>query len=83
MKKALRIIGIVVAVLIFLGIAACFIAPKIAKGYVEDHAKELLGRRMQIGDISFNPFRFTFPLKTSPFLNRTIPHGLSHSNSSM
>ena len=63
MKKALRIIGIVVAVLIFLGIAACFIAPKIAKGYVEDHAKELLGRRMQIGDISFNPFRFTFSIE--------------------
>lgn len=63
MKKALRIIGIVVGALIVLGILACFIAPKIAKGYIEDHSKELVGRRMQIGDISFNPFRFTFSIE--------------------
>jgi len=62
MKKALRIIGIVVAVLIVLVIAACFIVPNIAKGYIEDHSKELVGRQMQIGGISFNPFRFTLSI---------------------
>ena len=63
MKKALRIIGIVVAVLLLLVIVACFVAPKIAKGYIEEHSKELVGRQMQIGDISFNPFRFTFSIE--------------------
>ncbi|MEE3340689.1 MAG: AsmA family protein, partial [Hallerella sp.] len=63
MKKALRIIGIVVAVLLLLVIVACFAAPKIAKGYIEEHSKELVGRQMQIGDISFNPFRFTFSIE--------------------
>ena len=59
MKKALRLVGIVAAILVVLVIAACFTAPKIAKGYIEDHSKELVGRRLQIGDISFNPLRFT------------------------
>lgn len=59
MKKAFRILGIILAVLILLVIAACFFAPKIARGYIEEHSKELIGRKMEIGNISFNPFRFT------------------------
>ena len=59
MKKGIRIIGIVLAALLLLFFAACLIAPKFAGRYIEGHSREWIGRKIQIGSISFNPFRFT------------------------
>lgn len=50
---------IVLAVLIVLVIAALKIAPGIAKDYVVEHSEELIGRKMKIADVDFNPFTFT------------------------
>ncbi len=63
MKKAFRIIGICALVLCILFFALCLLAPRIAKGYVESHSKELVGRRVQIESVSFNPFRFSVSVK--------------------
>ncbi len=61
--KALRIVGICAAVLCVLFLALCLFAPRLAKGYVENHSKELIGRRVQIESVSFNPFRFSVSVK--------------------
>jgi len=50
---------IVLAVLIVLVIAALKFAPGIAKNYVVDHSEELIGRKMKIAEVDFNPFTFT------------------------
>ncbi len=50
---------IVLAALIVLVIAALKIAPGIAKNYVVDHSKELIGRKMKIENVEFSPFTFT------------------------
>jgi len=50
---------IVLTVLIVLVIAALKFAPGIAKNYVVDHSEELIGRKMKIADVDFNPFTFT------------------------
>lgn len=63
MKKAFRIIGICAVALCVLFLALCLLAPRIAKGYVESHSKELVGRRVQIESVSFNPFRFSVSVK--------------------
>lgn len=61
--KALRIVGICVAVLCVLFLALCLFAPRLAKSYVENHSKELIGRRVQIESVSMNPFRFSVSVK--------------------
>ncbi len=63
MKKAFRIIGICALVLCVLFFALCLFLPRIARGYVESHSKELVGRRVQIESVSFNPFRFAVSVK--------------------
>lgn len=63
MKKALRIFGIVIAVLIVLLFALSLIAPKIAKGYIEKHSVEWIGRKVEIESVSFNPFRFSLSVE--------------------
>lgn len=63
MKKAFRITGICALVLCVLFFALCLFAPRIAKGYVESHSKEFIGRRVQIESVSFNPFRFSVSVK--------------------
>lgn len=63
MKKAFRFIGICAVALCVLFLALCLLAPRIAKGYVESHSKELVGRRVQIESVSFNPFRFSVSVK--------------------
>lgn len=50
---------IVLAVLIALVIAALKIAPSFAKDYVVEHSEELIGRKMKIAAIDFNPLTFT------------------------
>lgn len=63
MKKALRILGIILAAIIVLLLALSLIAPKVAKGYVEKHSVEWIGRKLEIASISFNPFRFSLSVK--------------------
>lgn len=63
MRKAFCIVGVGLLSLWILFLVAAFFAPKMAKGYVTAHAKEWLGRRVEIGDISFNPFRFSVSVR--------------------
>lgn len=58
MKKAIKIILIVIAALIVLVIAALKLAPGIAKNYVISHSEELIGRKIAIEDVSLNPLNF-------------------------
>lgn len=63
MKKR-YIVLIVLAALIVLFIAALKIAPPIAKNYVVNHSEELIGRKMQIASVDFNPATFTVTVDT-------------------
>ncbi|MCQ2060306.1 MAG: DUF748 domain-containing protein [Fibrobacter sp.] len=58
MKKALKVILIVLAALILLVFAALKIGPSIAKNYIVSHSEELVGRQLSIESISFNPLSF-------------------------
>lgn len=58
MKKAIKIILIVVAALIVLVIAALKLAPGFAKDYVVSHSEELIGRKIAIENLSLNPLNF-------------------------
>lgn len=62
-RKALCVVGVGLLSLWILFLVASFFAPKVAKGYVTAHAKEWIGRRVEIGDISFNPFRFSVSVR--------------------
>ncbi|MCQ2120789.1 MAG: DUF748 domain-containing protein [Fibrobacter sp.] len=58
MKKALKVILIVLAALILLVFVALKIGPSIAKNYIVSHSEELVGRQLSIESISFNPLSF-------------------------
>jgi len=55
-KKALKISGIVLGVILILFIILNFIAGPIAKSYINSHCKELFGRTVKIEKISTNLF---------------------------
>ena len=55
MKKAFKILFVALGGILVLLLLAIFLAPPIAKNYVEKHDKELLGRDLKIGSISVNP----------------------------
>ena len=59
MKKALKIIAIILAALIVLIFAALKLAPGFAKDYVVAHSEEFIGRKVAINNISLEPFSFT------------------------
>lgn len=59
MKKALKIVAIVIAVLVVLIFAALKIAPGFAKDYIVAHSEEFIGRKVAIESISLNPLTFT------------------------
>lgn len=59
MKKALKIIAIVIVVLIVLFFAVLKLAPVIAKNYIVTHSEELIGRKVSIESIGFAPLSFT------------------------
>ena len=63
MKRLLRIVGIFTLALIVLVGAGCFFGPRIAKNYIGKHSVELVGRRIQIESVSFNPFRFALSVR--------------------
>ena len=50
---------IVLAALLVIVIAALKIAPGIAKNYIVEHSEELIGRKMKIENVEFNPLSFT------------------------
>ena len=56
MKKAFKILLILLGVVILLLLAVIFLAAPMTKRYVEKHDKELIGRELTIGDIDVNLF---------------------------
>ena len=59
MKKAIKIIAIIIAALIVLIFAALKFAPGFVKDYVVAHSEEFIGRKVAIENVSLNPFTFT------------------------
>ena len=64
MKKPVKITLIVLGSLIVLYFVALLVAPKIARSYIEDHSKEMIGRSITIKDISLNPFTYVLDVDT-------------------
>ena len=64
MKKPLKITLIVLGSLILLYFVTLLIAPKIARSYIEEHSKEMIGRSITIKDISLNPFTYVLDVDT-------------------
>ena len=64
MKKPVKITLIVLGSLIILYFVALLVAPKIARSYIEDHSKEMIGRSITIKDISLNPFTYVLNIDT-------------------
>ena len=54
MKKALKITGIILAVILGLVIAALLLVSPIAKSYIQKHDKELIGRDLTIEKLWIN-----------------------------
>ena len=64
MKKPVKITLIVLGSLILLYFIALLVAPKIARSYIEEHYKEMIGRSITIKDISLNPFTYVLDVDT-------------------
>jgi len=64
MKKPLKIFLIILGFLILLYFILLLVAPKIARSYIEDHSKEMIGRSITIKDISLNPFTYVLDIDT-------------------
>ena len=64
LKKPVKITLIVLGSLVVLYFAALLIGPKIARSYIEDHSKEMIGRSITIKDISLNPFTYVLDIDT-------------------
>ncbi|MBR6855661.1 MAG: AsmA family protein, partial [Fibrobacter sp.] len=64
MKKPLKIFLIILGSLILLYFILLLVAPKIARSYIEDHSKEMIGRSITIKDISLNPFTYVLDIDT-------------------
>ena len=64
MKKPIKITLIVLGSLILLYFIALLVGPKIARGYIEDHSKEMIGRTITIKNIFLNPFTYKLDIDT-------------------
>ncbi len=64
MKKPIKITLIVLGSLILLYFIALLVGPKIARSYIEDHSKEMIGRTITIKDIFLNPFTYKLDIDT-------------------
>ena len=64
MKKPLKITLIVIGSLILLYFVTLLVAPKIARSYIEEHSKEMIGRSITIKNISLNPFTYVLDVDT-------------------
>ena len=78
MKKAFKILLIILGVVIILLLAANFLAAPITKKYLEKHDKEIIGRELNIGDLDVNLFTGDLRIKdltlfeendTTPFVS--------------
>ena len=78
MKKAFKILLIILGVVIILLLAANFLAAPITKKYLEKHDKEMIGRELNIGDLDVNLFTGDLRIKdlmlfeendTTPFVS--------------
>lgn len=58
MKKAAKIVAIIIAIIVILVMAALKLAPGFAKDYIVAHSEELIGRKVSIESISLNPLNF-------------------------
>ena len=63
-KKPIKITLIVLGSLILLYFIALLVAPKIARSYIENHSKEMIGRTITIKDIFLNPFTYEMDIDT-------------------
>ena len=63
MKKAFKIPLIVLGVVVLLLLLINFLAGPIARGYVEQHDKEWIGRELNIGKINVNLFSGRLKIK--------------------
>ena len=68
LKKPIKISLIVLGSLVVLYFAALLIGPKIARSYIEEHSKEMIGRSITIKDISLNPFTYVLDVDTLAIL---------------
>ncbi len=59
MKKAIKIIAIVIVALFVLIFAALKLAPGFVKDYIVAHSEEFIGRKVAIESVSLNPMSFT------------------------
>jgi len=64
MKKAIKIIAIVIVALVVLIFAALKFAPGFVKDYLVAHSEEFIGRKVAIENVSLNPFTFTVNVDT-------------------
>ena len=64
MKKPVKILLIVLGSLILIYFIALLVGPKIARSYIEEHSKEMIGRSITIKDISLNPFTYVLNVDT-------------------
>ena len=64
MKKPVKIILIVLGSLVLIYFIALLVGPKIARSYIEEHSKEMIGRSITIKDISLNPFTYVLDVDT-------------------
>ncbi|SHK59858.1 DUF748 domain-containing protein [Fibrobacter sp. UWB12] len=68
LKKPVKITLIVLGSLVVLYFVALLVAPKIARSYIEEHSKEMIGRSITIKDISLNPFTYVLDVDTLAIL---------------
>ena len=68
LKKPIKITLIVLGALVVLYFAVLLIGPKIARSYIEEHSKEMIGRSITIKDISLNPFTYVLDVDTLAIL---------------
>ena len=62
MKKALIIIGIVIASIVVLLLVGLKVTPMIARSYIVNNSEDLIGRKVAISNISLDPFSFTLDI---------------------
>lgn len=56
MKLALKFVGFIVTILVVLVLLAMMIVPPIAKNYINQHGKDLMGRQVFVDNLSVNLF---------------------------
>lgn len=63
MKRTLIIVGSIVGLILLILICASLFGPTIAKNYLQDHSKELIGRQVWVDELKMNFFSGRFTVK--------------------